>query len=170
MEAKKFLAHATLHYVEDSNAQVPKPCEHLILHIPLESRVENETLILQGKRSPFKAACCNIPLNNHNYGMYFDVTCCNRDERYKDKVLWRRFVDRAFLRDIFIQAQEETKCIALQGDAPEIANASPTTMELTCKRAKHNYHVDEIKMVLDLDVFQKFVERYGEGAVPPQTP
>jgi hypothetical protein len=164
MEVKKFLGHFTLHYVEDENAQIPLPCQHLILHIPLETRVENETLILQGRRSPFKAQCCNITLNNHSHGMYFDVTCCNSDERYKDKVLWRRFVDRAFLREIFIHSQEGIKLISLEGDAPEIANAQITTAELTCSRKKHDYHLDEVKLRMDLDIFQSFVKRYEEGS------
>lgn len=150
----KFKGTFCFHYIEDENGHIPKPYEHLIGNIPLHVEVADDQVILSGKVSPYKADCYNLRINNHNYGLYLDVTCVNRNEQSKNKVIWRRVLSK---KQLVVDNVME-----VEGDAPDVPLCNPSTAQLTTVKRMSNVHIDSVRVVIDLKTYDQFVHRHFE--------
>lgn len=169
VNAQKFKGELTFHYVEDANGHQPKSSEGLVGHIALQSVVENGALILRGRTSPYKSACFDLRLNNHNYGMLFTVTCKNRNDLVADEQLWRSAVDSQCLHSFFYvqptsnkHKNEKEVILELQGDAPDVACCPYSTLTIKTSKRKHDYHITEVELVATLEAYDLFIKRFME--------
>lgn len=160
MDPHKFKGELTFYYIEDANGSAPKSFEHLKAYIPLECEVKEGNMTLFGRTSPYKAKCFDLKLNNHNYGIYFDVS--HQGEKYKDKIIWRRAVDSRFLSTFFQELCTDEIVATLHGDAPEVPNCPPSVAHLKCVREKHDFRVESFSLTISLDTFKLFCNRYEE--------
>ena len=161
LNPESFRCGMFFHYIEDETGHAPKRYEDMEHYIPLEVEVEGDKLIIHGKPSLYKAACFDIKLNNHNYGMLFYILSQNKDDKYKNKKLWRRAVDRKFLQAFFHEPQET---LSLEGDSPEIPNSPIATVDFSLeKRSRNDYHCTKVYMEMPLTHFDLFVKRYNGG-------
>jgi hypothetical protein len=158
----KFKGEFSFHYIEDDNARVPPCYEGITTYIPLIPSIETDVdgttvLLLSGRQSPFKPKCMDLRLNHHNYGMWFAVNCLHHDERFKDKVLWRRAVEKTFAQQL---TAHETS-LTLLGDAPEVANSHVSVCTLNVVKQKHcGLHIVSVELRMKLDTYDQFIRRY----------
>ena len=161
-DPSKFKSEFSYYYIEDENGEIPKCYEGIISHIPLECIVENNTIKLFGKLSPFKCKCFDLKINNHNYGMIFLITCNNTNENIKDKAIWRRSIDRVLLHDLFNDVKENEINVLLEGDAPEIANCPVSIATVKIVKNKRDYHINYISIEISLEMYDLFIQRYED--------
>lgn len=154
----KFKGEFSFHYIEDENGRAPPSYKELVCYIPLETSIDPDTsnIRFHGKQSQFKPACMNVKLNHHNFGILFSVECQNTE--MKNKVIWRRAVTRDWLHKHF-----NTKPIApitLDGDAPEVPNALPSTATLTMEKDKIDWKATTFELHMSFDAYKQFISRY----------
>lgn len=170
----KFRGEFSFHYMEDDNARYPPCYEGIATYIPLMPSIEEidgvSMIKLSGKQSQFKPKCMNLRVNHHNYGMWFSVNCVHHDERFKDKVLWRRAVDKHFthaLNDGRLKGTSELPengVLKLHGDAPEVANSNESELTVRLVEQKHrNLHIDSVELLMRFDTYDQFIRRYDKG-------
>ena len=163
-DPSKFKGDFSYYYIEDENGEIPKCYEGIISHIPLECVVENNIIKLFGKTSIYKSKCFNLRLNNHNYGMWFSISSTNNDENIKNKILWRRAVDKNFLHHLF--SKEDTKdsllVISLHGDAPDVPNCPYSILTLNLHKEKRDFHVISASFEMSLSTYDLFISRFLE--------
>jgi hypothetical protein len=158
----KFKGEFYYHYIEDENGEIPKSYEGLTSHIPLETVVEDEMVKLFGKTSNYKSKCFDLKINNHNYGMWFCISCNNLNENVKNKILWRRSTNKEFLHSLFTNHESKELTLKLEGDAPEVANCPPSTLTLQLVKERRDFHVVSVSLELPLSLYDLFVSRYSE--------
>ena len=167
-DPSKFKGDFSYYYIEDENGEIPKCYEGTISHIPLECIVENNIIKLFGKTSIYKSKCFDLKLNNHNYGMWFCVSSTNNNENIKNKILWRRAVDKSFLHNLFtpIKDPRDTKDslleINLHGDAPDVPNCPSSILTLNLKKEKRDFHVISVSLEISLSTYDLFILRFLE--------
>lgn len=156
MIPNKFRSDFSFHYIEDENGKTPNCFEGIETIIPLECVVTNGTMKLFGKQSIYKTRCYNLKFNNHNYGMYFEIVCQNKD--YLGKVLWRRSLTREYLSNIL--SNSNLNFITLEGDSPDVANANPFGVKIEIIRERSDIYAVNITAELDLETYNMFISRY----------
>lgn len=157
-DPSKFKGDFSYYYIEDENGEIPKCYEGTISHIPLDCIVEHNSVKLFGKTSIYKSKCFDLKLNNHNYGMWFCISSVNNNENIKNKILWRRAVDKNFLHNIFSSMNDYI--ITLQGDAPDVPNCPSSTLTLNLQKEKRDFHVISVCIEISLSTYDLFISRF----------
>lgn len=158
----KFKGEFSFHYIEDDNGRSPPCYEGVTTYIPLLASTEIDedgttVLLLSGIQSLFKPKCMDLRLNHHSYGMWFSVSCLHHDERFKDKVLWRRAVDKTYAQTL----STFDNVIILEGDAPEVANCNASKLTLNlCKKKHSGLHIVSVELRMKLETYDQFIRRY----------
>ena len=161
-DPSKFKSEFSYYYIEDENGEIPKCYEGIISHIPLECIVEDNTVKLFGKVSSFKSKCFDLKVNNHNYGMIFLISCHNINSNVKDKLIWRRAIDKTLLHNLFEDTKDEVVNILFEGDAPEVPNCPISIATVKVIKNRRDYHVSYIEIEISLEVYDLFIQRYSE--------
>ena len=155
-----FCGELAFRYSEDDNGHIPKSYEGVISCIAVESEVSNDKLVtFHGKVSPYRSKCFDIQLNNHNYGLYFEVACNNSHETFKDKILWRRAIDSKTLHEL-LQSKTAVQ-INLLGDAPEVPNCPASMLTLILRKDKNHIYVTSVSLEMSCSTYALFIKRYA---------
>lgn len=162
VDAQKFRGELSYFYIEDENGCVPKAYEQTHGSITLATSVVDGNVVLDGVMSPYKPQCFNLRLSNHSYGMLFQVDCNNTNDLVKDKIVWRRAINREYVRKFFQSGLTNEMELHLVGDAPEVAHAPPVTATLTIVKLRHDFHLSRFRLVIPLAAYDVFIERYNE--------
>lgn len=162
VDAHKFRAELTYFYLEDENGCAPRAYEHTHGCVPLAASVQDGVLILDGVVSPYKPQAFDLRFSNHSYGMLFQVNCHNQCEHVKEKIVWRRAVNREFMRTFFQTRLANEMVMHLQGDAPEVARCPATEAVLTVSKKGHDFHLHHFRLAIPLAVYDLFIERYSQ--------
>ena len=164
-DPSKFKGDFSYYYIEDENGEIPKCYEGTISHIPLECIVEDNIVKLHGRTSVYKTKCFDLKINNHNYGMMFLVSCNNINTNVKDKIIWRRAIDKNLLHNLFDKndnSKDMEVNILLEGDAPEVPNCPISIAIIKLVKDRRDYHIINVLIEITLDVYDLFIQRYSE--------
>lgn len=165
----RFKGELSYQYIEEDSGRAPACYHDKVCYIPLASELCDDddasvAIRMHGKQSVYQSECLNLRLNGHNYGMLFCVRAQN--EAMKNKVIWRRSVSRATLKELMLEDNTSVidgKTIHLQGDAPEVPNCIPSTVILRLKQTCRLYWtVESVELRQSLEAYNQFICRYQD--------
>lgn len=145
--------------IEDETCKHPAHIQensYLRGHIILRPQKQGNFLKLSGEINPLNHPLSFTPINGHNNGMIFQISCMNLSEELKGIQLWSRYVTK---KDIALITGESYQ---IQGIMPGMPYNKPFTLNMTLGKTKSNQYVSSVSIEIPLEDYEEWLKWWSQ--------